>query len=59
MKVTLSRPCLANSPKIAPNQAPGLSDTGTQDSQAQATIKALFNSRGTSNPVRAAGTNPK
>ena len=57
--VTLSRPFLARTPKIAPRTTPGLSSAGRHAEQETAISSARSNNLRASTPMMAAGTMPK
>jgi hypothetical protein len=59
ISVTLSRPEVAQVPRIAPSWRPGLSATGTQAAQAWAIRSARSSSSKTSTPAAAPGIIPK
>jgi len=59
MSVTLSRPFLARTPRMAPRTTPGLSLGGTPAAHLCTISSARSRNRRTSRPITAAGTMPK
>ena len=59
MRVNLSHPWLARTPKTVPSLAPGLASTGTHDEVATAMTSARSRKSTISSPMTAPGTMPK
>ena len=59
MRVTLSRPLVASTPRIVPRTTPGFSSIGTHEEQACTISSARSRNFATSTPMMAAGTIPK